>query len=258
MPIEPELFDDAAGLGRHLASDILALLEARAGSGLVLGCPAGRSLLPTYRALAGLVQMRGGIDARLTVVMMDEYLSAAAPPTCADPRLPHSCLGFAQRELEAPLAPLMRGGVDLKVPDPAAPAAYDELLADLGGIDLFLLASGASDGHVAFNPPGSPRDSRSRIIELPATTRQDNLQTFPGFGALANVPTHGVSVGIDTIARHSRRAVMVLTGPAKTAAAERILATGDYEPDWPSTVVHVCQNPRIMLDRAAAQASTNR
>ena len=36
-------------------------------------------------------------------------------------------------------------------------------------VTLFLLASGASDGHVAFNPPGSPRDRFIRIARSMAT-----------------------------------------------------------------------------------------
>ncbi len=61
------------------------------------------------------------------------------------------------------LAPLEAAGgasPQLWYADPADPAAYDRRIAAAGGIDLFLLASGASDGHVAFNPPGSARRLR--------------------------------------------------------------------------------------------------
>ena len=72
---------------------------------------------------------------------------------------PWSCHAFARAEIAGPL-----GLPDESVwfPDPRDPAAYDARIADTGGLDLFLLASGASDGHVAFNPPGSPRASRTR------------------------------------------------------------------------------------------------
>ena len=259
MLIEPEPFDDAQLLGSRLAADIIGMMMERTpGRRYVLGCPAGRSLLPTYRALAELARAQGCVDAALTLVMMDEYLSSAAPPQRCDPGSPYSCIGFARREIAAPLSPLLRGGVEVCAPDPAAPDAYEALLEELGGIDLFLLASGASDGHVAFNPPGSARDSRTRIVELAPATRQDNLATFPAFGDLESVPTHGISVGIDTIVRHSKSVVMVLTGAAKAKAAARILVASDYEPGWPATVVHACRQPRIMVDRAAAQASISR
>src|SRR5215469_17575484 len=43
-------------------------------------------------------------------------------------------------------------------PDPKSPSDYDGRIENAGGIDFFILASGASDGHVAFNPQGSARE----------------------------------------------------------------------------------------------------
>jgi glucosamine-6-phosphate deaminase len=136
-------------------------------------------------------------------------------------------------------------------PDPRDPAGYDKRIADGGGVDFFMLASGASDGHVAFNPPGSPRDSSTRIIELSESTRRDNLQTFPAFGTLESVPTHGISVGIDTITR-ARESVMVVWGAGKTETLSRILATDHYQRDWPATLIHECPVREILSDADAA------
>ena len=52
---------------------------------------------------------------------------------------------------------------------PADPEGYEQRLADAGGIDLFLLASGAGDGHVAFNPPGADRDTFKDTAEATKT-----------------------------------------------------------------------------------------
>jgi hypothetical protein len=119
------------------------------------------------------------------------------------------------------------------LPDPADPAAFDARLAAAGGVDLFLLASGASDGHVGFNPPGTAIDSGSRVVRLAETTRRDNLGTFPAFEELAAVPTHGVSVGLGTIARLSASVVMVLNGAHKQAAALRLLSEAAFTPTGP-------------------------
>jgi glucosamine-6-phosphate deaminase len=136
-------------------------------------------------------------------------------------------------------------------PDPDDPDAYDARLADAGGIDLFLLASGASDGHVAFNPPGAPRDSRTRVIPLSEETRRDNLQTFPSFGTIDAVPHHGVSVGVDTIAR-SKAAVMIVWGAGKRLTLSRMLSTDRYDPAWPATIIHECVSGEIVADADAA------
>ena len=75
---------------------------------------------------------------------------------------------------------------------------------------MFILASGASDGHIAFNPSGSDRTSRSRIVPLAEATRLDNMATFPDFTAIDEVPLFGVTVGIDTIAGESKAATMIV------------------------------------------------
>jgi glucosamine-6-phosphate deaminase len=124
-------------------------------------------------------------------------------------------------------------------------------IADAGGIDFFILACGASDGHVAFNPPGSTRESRTRIIELPDSTRRDNLQTFPEFGSLSAVPTHGISVGIATIT-DAKEAAMLLWGKGKAESLARINAANRYDPAWPATVIHECAGGQILSDREAA------
>jgi glucosamine-6-phosphate deaminase len=226
-------FADTRELGAALADEIQARHDACDGP-FLLGCPGGRSLRGTYAALAGRRLER------LVVVMMDEYVGAPADAH-------FSCTRFAHEEIAAPLGvPPER----VWLPDAADPGAYDERVAAAGGIDLFLLASGASDGHVAFNPPGSPRESRTRVVEIAESTRRDNLATFPGFTGLDEVPTHGVTVGIATIAA-ARAARLVLLGAGKREAARRLLALDDYDPAWPASVVHAVPDAEIWLDQEA-------
>ena len=137
------------------------------------------------------------------------------------------------------------------LPDVEAPQAYDARIANAGGIDLFLLASGASDGHVAFVPPGSPRDGRTAVIELAQSTRRDNLATFPDFASLAEVPTHGVSVGLATITA-ARSLRLVLHGRGKREAARRLLELDRFDPSWPASIVHEHPDALIYLDEEAA------
>jgi glucosamine-6-phosphate deaminase len=234
---EVRVFADADELGKALAGEILSAYAEAAGRPFLLGCPGGRSLRSTYDALA---HRRPDVH-RLVVVMMDEYVvGGAGPPIDAH----YSCRGFALRELAGPLG-LREEQVWL--PDPADPEAYDARIAAAGGIDLFLLASGASDGHVAFVPPGSSREGRTAVVTLAETTRRDNVATFPEFSSVDEVPRHGVSVGLGTIG-DARRVRLVLHGPAKRHAAARVLAV---DPAWPASVVHDCADGEIWLDRSA-------
>jgi glucosamine-6-phosphate deaminase len=237
LATDVRVFADAEELGEALASEVLDRYEQHVGDAFLLGCPGGRSLRSTYRAL---VRRQAALD-RLVIVMMDEYVPV--PPVAAH----HSCRGFALRELAGPLGiPEER----VWVPDPDDPAAYDARIGDAGGIDLFVLASGASDGHVAFLPPGSPADAGTSVAELADTTRRDNLSTFPEFTSLDEVPRHGVSIGLGTI-RASRAVRLVLHGPGKRAAAARLLELGRFDPAWPASVVYACADAAILLDEAA-------
>ncbi|MFL6029439.1 MAG: 6-phosphogluconolactonase [Gaiellaceae bacterium] len=234
---EVRVFESADDLGAALADEVLARYAQSEGA-FLLGCPGGRSLRSTYRALAA---SRPEL-ARCVVVMMDEYVPT--PEVDAE----HSCHGFALREVCGPLGiPVER----LWIPDPKDPAAFERRLDESGGIDVFLLASGASDGHVGFLPPGSARAGRTSIVELAESTRRDNVHTYPSFGSFENVPTHGVTVGLATIAA-SKAVRLVLHGSHKRYAAARVTAVDDFDPSWPATIVHECADAEIWLDREAA------
>lgn len=256
-----ELHDTPADIGAQLAGRIVASLgeAAPARRRYVLGCPGGRSAMPVYEALAAQLAA-GRVDCtRFVIAMMDEYLltgpdgALSSPPASAH----FSCRGFGEREIvgriNAGLPPALRiPPENLWMPDPAAPADYDARLAAAGGIDLFLLASGAGDGHIAFNPPDSPRDSRSRVVVLAEQTRRDNLATFPDFGSLDEVPLHGVTVGIASIAELSRAATMIVWGDGKRTAFRRLSAATAYEQDWPATIIAECRRAELHADRSAA------
>jgi glucosamine-6-phosphate deaminase len=237
---EVRVFGDAEELGTALASEVLELVAAVDSDRFLLGCPGGRSLRSTYRALAA----RRDELRKVTVVMMDEYVEdgRSAPPGAH-----YSCRRFALEEIAVPLGVSER---DVWLPDPGDPESYDERIAAAGGIDLFLLASGASDGHVAFVPPGSTLDGRTSVVALADSTRRDNLATFPEFRSLDEVPRHGVTVGLATI-RGARRARLVLHGPEKRAAARRLLDLDRFDSAWPVSVIYECVDAQILLDRAA-------
>jgi glucosamine-6-phosphate deaminase len=252
------VFPSPEALGEDLAERLLHLMEQSRVSGapFVLGCPTGRTPRPVFAAMARRLAETTQNISHLVLVMMDEYLvPGGGGLEYASAGEPWSCHYFARVEiasrLNAGLPPAHRLRAEsIWFPSPRDPAAYDARIAAAGGIDFFIIASGASDGHVAFNPPGSPRESRTRIIPLSEETRRDNLQTFPAFGSLAAVPRHGISVGIDTIAL-AKAAVMIVWGRGKHLTLSRMLRAERYEPEWPATVIHECAVREILSDQDA-------
>lgn len=241
----------AAELGEVVAEQILDQLAV--ADRYVVGFPAGRSATPVAAALNRLARQSGVHLDGLRVVMMDEYvIGQPGQWKLLPPHIPHSCIGWAERNL---LTPLGLSPDSLLAPDPNDPGAFEREVRALGGIDLFLLASGQGDGHVALNGPGTPRDAPTRVVTLPESTRRDNVSTFPNLESLADVPTYGVTIGTAELADLSHSAVMLLWGPNKAYAFDRIRRTDSYDPTWPATIVHECRNARIYADEEAALKS---
>lgn len=253
MPVH--ILDTPEAVGAASATRILdGLARAQAEDrAYLLGCPTGRTPEPVYRALADRLAADPTDLHHLVLVMMDEYLvDGRLAPVDAH----FSCRGFAERRIRAVLNDGLPEAMHLPAgnvwfPDPADPGAYDRRIAGAGGIDLFIVASGASDGHVAFNPQGTPHDARTRVIELAEQTRVDNMQTFPDFASLAQVPTHGISVGPATIA-DARAALLLVWGADKRTAFDRVRRAGGYDSDWPATIALESAECNILADQVAA------
>lgn len=81
---------------------------------------------------------------------------------------------------------------------------YEAKIAALGGIDLFLGGIG-TDGHIAFNEPGSSLASRTRVKTLAYETVIANSRFFGGDMEL--VPKMALTVGVQTILDVSNNAI---------------------------------------------------
>ena len=261
MPPAPlRILSTPDDIGEYVASRILGGIDAatRDGRRYLLGLPTGRTPRPVYAALTRALASAPRSLRHVTLVMMDEYLIEVADgyEYAMDAGAP-SCHAFTRTEIVGQINSALPDEFQLRdtqvwFPDPRTPDAYDDQIVQAGGIDFFLAASGAGDGHVAFNPPGSARESRSRVVRLSEQTRRDNLLTFPALGSLDSVPRFGVTVGVSTITA-SREVVMVAWGDEKRTTVSRMLAADCYQPDWPATLIHECPRAEVVLDATAAQ-----
>ncbi len=254
------VFPTDAELGAAAAQEIFEGIRdaEKMGKRYVLGCPGGRSPRSTYGALATLVSSARQSINHLYIAMMDEY--AVQLPNGefrnVDGRAHFSCRKFAFDEIREVLnagldADLQLPYEQILVPDAENPEEYERRLRAIG-VDCFLLASGASDGHVAFNGRGTSRSAMTRVTALAQETRRDNMYTFPEFKSLAEVPIFGVSVGPDTISSVSKRAIMLLQGEHKREAFLRMSSVDGFDSDWPATIIVECLNPQIFVDSLAA------
>lgn len=230
-----------AELARIAADAVEKLLRVRPAA--VLGLATGSSPLAVYDELARRHQESGLSFARAKAFMLDEYVGLAADH-------PERYRNVIDREIASRVdfAPGAVQGPDGLAEDVvAACAEYERAIADAGGVDLQLLGIG-TDGHIAFNEPGSSLASRTRIKTLTRQTREDNARFFGG--DVDAVPSHCLTQGLGTI-MSARHLVLLATGKGKAEAVHQ-LAEGPVSAMWPATVLQHHPHVTVLVDDAAA------
>ena len=122
---------------------------------------------------------------------------------------------------------------------------YDQMILDAGGIDIQILGIG-SDGHIAFNEPGTPLDSLTHETELTEQTIKDNSRLF---NDISEVPTRAVTMGLESIMR-ARKIVLIATGKNKANAIKGLLK-GPITPDMPCSILQRHPDVTIYCDEEA-------
>jgi glucosamine-6-phosphate deaminase len=207
----------------------------------VLGIATGSSPQPLYEALTALVA--DGLDlSGITVFALDEYVGL-------DPSHPQSYRSIIDRDVTVPLR-LDPPRVFVPEGDAAvvtrAAAAYDSAIREAGGIRLQILGIG-TNGHIGFNEPGSPRDSRTRVVRLADSTRADNSRFFT---TPSDVPSEAVSQGIGTICE--ALAIIVMANGSHKAEAVRDAIEGPVTEESPASLLQLHPDVTFYLDEDAA------
>lgn len=244
------VFDTSAEAVRELAGEVASLIHSRAAEGrpAVLGLATGGTPIPFYRELIRLHQEEGLSFAGVITFNLDEYLGL-------DRDHVESYWTFMHRNLfdhiDIPAANIhLPSGIVPEDQIDAHCAAYEEAIREAGGLDFQLLGIGRT-GHIGFNEPGSPKESRTRRIHLDPVTRQD---AAPAFGELANVPTHAITMGCGTILE-ARRIVLLAWGDAKAAIVKEAIE-GPVSDQVSASFLQEHPNASFYLDSAAAAKLT--
>lgn len=236
-------------IGLSLALEIRSALKSSTGpEPWVLGLSTGRTFLPALRALCALEEVDWR---RLRLVLPDAYCRELDNGYELFPPVSNlNPVHFIHVNLFEPVRRnwgYRFSSSQVWLPDPNDLHGSEAQLRS-SMVDLMLLASGSGDGHVAFNPPGTAMEAMTSIVELPESTKQDNIATYPDFRSVRDVPALGVTLGIRTIIEVSRQAVLVAAGVDKARALAMIGRHTTYSPSWPASVIHECRFSRVLTD----------
>jgi len=207
----------------------------------VIGLPTGSSPLLTYKKLIE-YHKKGEISFRNVVTFnMDEYVGIPEN----HPESYHTFMWnnfFKEIDIKPENVHILNGNApDLK----KECEDYEKTIKKHGGIELFLGGIG-TDGHIAFNEPGSSLSSRTRIKTLAHDTIVANSRFFAN---MDEVPKMALTVGVGTIL-DAREIVIIITGTHKAFALYKAIEEG-INHMWTVSAVQQHQKAMIVCDEDA-------
>lgn len=193
---------------------------------IVLGLPTGRTPVRMYERVVAACGREYHCFRDVVTFNLDEYVGIERTH-------PGSYYTFMKQNL---FDFIDIDSANAHIPDGAAAdvaaecVRYERAVAAAGGLDLTFLGLG-SNGHIGFNEPEAPFDSRTRVVTLSESTRAANAPLFPN----GNVPTQAITMGIATILE-SKAIVLLASGEKKRAAIER-LRSGEISEEFPASAL---------------------
>lgn len=220
----------------------LLIAQVKLNPKSILGLATGSTPLGVYELLVKDHQVNHTNYQSITSVNLDEYVKIGK-------NHPESYYSFMRRNLfdhiniKAENVYLPDGeAIDLN----QACKEYDEILKS-NIPDIQILGIGAN-GHIGFNEPGTPFDSKTQIVTLQDKTRQDNARFF---NSLNEVPTHAITMGIQNI-MDAKKIILMASGQNK-AEAIKAMISGPITESLPASILQKHPSVEIFIDKEAAK-----
>lgn len=207
----------------------------RQDGNLTIGLATGSSPLGVYEEWR-----KDSLDfSNVTTVNLDEYIGLS-------PEHPQSYHAFMKKHLFDAVT-FKQSYLPIGNTDDADQESerYEQLVRKLG-VDLQLLGIG-SNGHIAFNEPGTSFDATTHVTKLTESTREAN-QRF--FDQLEDVPSHAITMGLSTIMEAKK--ILLVASSARKAEAVRDMMEGPATSECPATILQRHADVMIVLDEEAA------
>jgi glucosamine-6-phosphate deaminase len=239
--IEPSYELASKWAANYVASKIKGSLPIKTKP-FVLGLPTGSSPLGMYKELIELNRKKVVSFKNIITFNMDEYVNLPED----HPESYHSFMWknfFGHIDIPKPNVNILNGNAkDLT----AECARYEQKIKRAGGIDLFVGGVG-TDGHIAFNEPGSSLSSRTRVAGLTYDTIAANSRFFGG--DVTKVPQKALTVGVGTVT-DAREVLIIINGHNKARALRHAVEEG-INHIWTISAVQMHPNAIIVCDEQA-------
>lgn len=223
-------------IGEKIAKEMIELIQDKPNA--ILGLATGSSPIPTYKNLIE-AYAKGEVSFKeVSSFNLDEYIN---PP-------------FEEATYRYFMKDNLFSHVDIDLKNTHFPSKenmkeYDEEIVKAGGVDFQILGIGR-DGHIGFNEPNTPFDSKTHIAELDESTRVANARFFR---SLEETPTEAITMGLSTIMQ-ARHIVMIVSDLSKADALKALLK-GEEDLMWPATVLTSHSSVEIFVTKEVFDAA---
>jgi len=213
---------------------------------LVLGLATGSTPLGLYKALINMHKNEGLDFSKITTFNLDEYIGLPQTHNQSYYYFMHenffNHINISKRLINIP------DGMSEK--HDIACNQYEDKIRHAGGIDFQILGIG-SNGHIAFNEPGSSLNSRTRVKPLSKKTIKDNSRFF---NSIDEVPTKSITMGIGTIM--SSQEILLIANGLNKAEIIKSCIEGPISAMCPASILQMHRKVTVLLDKDAASKLT--
>ena len=224
-------------LSRKAANIISA--EIITNPNVVLGLATGSTPIGTYSQLIDWYR-KGDLDfSGVTSVNLDEYFGLS-------PENPQSYRYFMNENFFNHInidktKTFVPNGL---APDPEAEGKrYDEMIKNLGGIDIQLLGIGL-DGHIGFNEPCDIFKRDTHLVSLHESTIKANSRFFENED---EVPLQAITKGMMSIMR-AKKILLIAAGENKEAVVKEAF-NGNVNPKLPASILQLHPNVTVIYTK---------
>ncbi len=231
--------DDYTGMSRKAANILSAHVILKPNC--VLGLATGSTPIGTYKQLIDWYN-KGDLDfTDVHTVNLDEYVGLS-------PEHDQSYRYFMQTNLFDHIN-IKRENTN--VPNGLAEdldaecARYNQVIRDLGGIDIQVLGMG-HNGHIGFNEPGHAFELETHAVDLTQNTIDANARFF---ASKDEVPRRAVTMGIKSIMQAKQ--ILVVVSGADKADIVKAAFTGPVTPEVPASILQMHPDVVLVGDKAA-------
>jgi glucosamine-6-phosphate deaminase len=244
------IYSSSSAASKAVAHEIAALIRERAAKGqkAILGLATGSTPQGVYDELVRLHREEGLSFKNVVTFNLDEYWPMKRDDLQSYHRFMHEYL-FDHIDIDPKNVNIPDGTLERDAVGPFC-AEYERKIKEYGGIDFQLLGIGRT-GHIGFNEPGSPRDSRTRMITLDKVTRMDASSDF--FGEW-NVPKKAITMGVGTILA-AKKVVLIAFGEHKAPVVKRAVE-GEITNVVAASFLQDHAGAKFVLDAAASAELT--